>query len=106
VKFDGMQLDDIVNQLQSDHDVSLSTAARHSLLAPVLEAQSFGSEVTNEQVRNSLNLIIGSSAGLVDPLTGNNRQITSLAINQAIHLNFCNVPPFCSPLVKFRGGST
>jgi hypothetical protein len=101
-----MQLDDIVNQLQSDHNVFLSTAARHSLLATVLEAQSFGSEVSNEQVRDSLNLIIASSAGFVDPLTGNNRQITSLAINQAIHANFCNIPPFCAPLVKSTTGST
>jgi hypothetical protein len=100
MKFDALQLDAVVDQLEKTHRIKLSTVARHALTSPVLEAQGFGSDVSNEQVSKSLARIIASTAEHVDPLSGNRRQITSLAVAQAIHLNFCNIPPFCAPLVQ------
>jgi hypothetical protein len=100
MKFGAFELEGVVDKLAAQHKLTLSTGARHSLITPVLEAQGFGSKVTNDEVSNSLALIIASTAKHIDPLSGNNQQITSVAIAQAIHLNFCNIPPFCSPAVK------
>lgn len=99
MKFDAFQLDAVVNKIEKAHKITLSTGARHALTSPILEAQSFGSDVSNAQVSKSLARIMSTTASHIDPLTGNNRQITSLAIAQAIHLNFCNIPPFCGPVV-------
>jgi hypothetical protein len=100
MKFDAVQLDAVVNQLEKAHGIKLSTGARHALTSPIVEAQGFGSDVSNAQVSKSLARIIASTSEHIDPLTGNSRHITSLAVAQAIHLNFCNIPPFCAPLVR------
>src|ERR1700723_2500871 len=102
MKFAAFELEGVVNKLAAQHKLTLSTGARHSLITPVLEAQGLGSKVTNDQVSNSLALIMASPAEAPDPLAGNNQQIPSVAITQAIHRTFCNIPPFCSPAVRAK----
>jgi hypothetical protein len=99
------QLNQLIDELQLKHDVMLSPSARHALTAPLLEAQDFQSSVSNDEAKQSLRTIIGSSAALIDPLSGDSRTVTSLRIQQAIHENFCNIPPFCAPL-RARGDGT
>ena len=98
MKLDAFELDRIVGSLEERHNVTLSSGARHSIVTPVLEAQSFGSEVSNAQVEQSIGKIIASAAKYPDPLSGNKRQLTSISVARAIHVNFCNIPPFCSAL--------
>jgi hypothetical protein len=92
------QLERFLDELQQQHDVTLSPAARQALTVPLLEAQHFKSAVSNDEAKESLRKIIASSAGLIDPLSGDGRTVTSLRIQQAIHKNFCNIPPFCAAL--------
>jgi hypothetical protein len=94
------QLDELIDELQKQHDVTLSPSARHALTGPLLEAQQFNSGVSNDEAKQSLQTIIGSSASLIDPLSGDSRTVTSLRIQQAIHENFCSIPPFCAPLAR------
>lgn len=103
MKFDNLELEMIVNNLETKHGISLSTGARHFLITPVLEAQAYGSRVSNEQVTKSIAQIIATLSEHNDPLSGNKQQVTSVAVTRAIHLNFCNIPPFCAPLSPKAG---
>ena len=97
MQFKMFALEQLVDQAESTHGVSLSTAARQALIAPVLEAQSFGSSVSDKQVELSIDAIVKEAAGRNDPLTGNTKQISSVGITNAIHRKFCSIPPFCAP---------
>jgi hypothetical protein len=100
------QLDQLLDDLQKEHGVILSQSARQTLTAPLMEAQQFKSAVSNNEAKESLRKIVASSAGLIDPLSGDGHTVTSLRIQQAIHLNFCNIPPFCAPLHASNDGAS
>ena len=98
MQFSTFELEQVVDEMETKHGVSLSTGARQSLIIPVLEAQSFGSTVSNHDVERSIGRIIEAASQHEDPLSGNRQQITAVAVARAIHLKFCNIPPFCSPV--------
>jgi hypothetical protein len=97
LQFQVFELEQVLDDAEAAYKVSLSTAARSALIGPVLEAQAFGSAVSNVEVEASIATIVAEAASQIDPLTRNRTQISSVAIAAAIHRKFCSIPPFCSP---------
>ncbi len=86
----------ILEEVERQSDVKLTSSARDMLVLPAYERATLEGYLDYQRLRSSLQILLGSLARQsADPLLGEGRLRSSLSVIEALHENFCRIPPFC-----------
>ena len=93
------QLSSIIARAERESGVRLTSAARQMLALPILETIDLGERVDWDEVNSSIRDIVKTRVDEDDSSEirrFGERLRTCVAVVKGFHVNFCNIPPFCS----------